>query len=91
MTEAEYNQQQQELQQMLEQQRKPFIIYTDYIGHCIFNALNQPDEHDIIDIATKPQLNLNLRGEYIDSKKVMFVRDTNGVFYKISIELLEAA
>jgi hypothetical protein len=76
-------------QQQLEEQElseMPFMAYCDYIAHRIKQSLNGPDPREIIMGAGSIKWDLGANGEYVSTKKHLFVVDKNRKAYKITVE-----
>ena len=74
---------QQQLQHQ-EQQAEP--AYCDYIAHITKNALNAPDPLAIVYGAGRIHWDLSPEGQFLSTKKHLFVVDCNGRHYKITVE-----
>jgi hypothetical protein len=76
-----YHQQQLEHQEQLSR-----LAYCDYIAHRIKETMNKPDPQKIIYGAGSVKFNLNAEGQFVSTKKHLFVTDCNGRMYKITVE-----
>lgn len=74
-------QQQLEHQQWLSQ-----LSYCDYIANCIKETMNKPDSEKIIYGAGSVKFDLNAEGQFVSTKKHLFVIDRNRRTYKITVE-----
>ena len=74
-------QQQLEHQQWLSQ-----LCYCDYIANRIKETMNKPDPEKIIYGAGSVKLDLNTEGQFVSTKKHLFVIDRNRRTYKITVE-----
>jgi hypothetical protein len=76
-------------QQQLEEQElteAPFMAYCDYIAHRVKEAMNGHDPRGIIMGAGSIKWDLGANGEYVSTKKHLFVVDRNRKSYKITVE-----
>jgi hypothetical protein len=80
-TQALHHQQQLEHQERLAQP-----VYCDYIASITKNALNARDPLALIMGAGPVFWDLSLEGQFLSTKKHLFVIDCNGRHYKITVE-----
>ncbi len=78
-----FHQQQLEHQEQLAQP-----AYCDYIAHLTKNAMNARDPLGIIMGAGRIHWDLSPEGQFLSTKKHMFVVDCNNRHYKITVEEL---
>jgi hypothetical protein len=83
---AALNHQQQLEQQEQEEKHFSFVSYCDYIAHRIKETMNGPDPRDIIVGAGSIKWDLGANGEFVSTKKHLFVVDRNRKSYKITVE-----
>ena len=76
-----YHQQQLEHQEQLSQ-----LAFCDYIAHRIKETMNKPDPEKIIYGAGSVKFDLNAEGQFVSTKKHLFVVDRNRRTYKITVE-----
>jgi len=76
-----YHQQQLEHQEQLSQ-----LAFCDYIAHRIKETMNKPDSEKIIYGAGSVKFDLNAEGQFVSTKKHLFVIDRNRRTYKITVE-----
>lgn len=80
-TQALHHQQQLEHQERLAQP-----VYCDYIANITKNALNARDPLKIIMGAGPVFYDLSPEGQFLSTKKHLFVVDCNGRHYKLTVE-----
>jgi hypothetical protein len=80
-TQALHHQQQLEHQERLAQP-----VYCDYIANITKNALNARDPLTLIMGAGPVFFDLSPEGQFLSTKKHLFVVDCNGRHYKITVE-----
>lgn len=74
-------------QQQLEQQEKlAQPVYCDYIANITKKALNAKDPLAIIMGAGPIHYDLSPEGQFLSTKKELFVIDCNARHYKITVE-----
>jgi len=76
-----YHQQQLEHQEWVSK-----FSYCDYIAHRIKETMNKPDPKKIIYGAGSVKFDLNAEGQFVSTKKHLFVVDRNRRTYKITVE-----
>jgi len=69
-----------------QQQAEYYPAYCDYIAKRIKDAMNGPHPENIIIGAGSVRWDLGANGEFVSTKKHLFVVDRNRKTYKISIE-----
>lgn len=73
-------------QQLQHQEQQAEPAYCDYIAHLTKNALNAPDPLAIVYGAGRIHWDLSPEGQFLSTKKHLFVVDCNGRHYKITVE-----
>ena len=62
------------------------LIYCDYIAHLIRHSLQMNDQSKLIGYVGAIKFDLGQYGEFLSTKKTLFLSDVNGMDYKITIE-----
>lgn len=73
----------------LTQPRETFLAYCDYIADRIKKGLTQDAENygSLIDNVGRVEMDLHPEGGYfVSTKKTVRVQDTNGKWYKVTVE-----
>jgi hypothetical protein len=73
-------------QQLEQQERLAQPVYCDYIANITKNALNARDPLALIMGAGPVFFDLSPEGQFLSTKKHLFVVDCNGRHYKITVE-----
>lgn len=79
---------QQQLEQQEQEEMATSLVYCDYIAHIIRERLNGSHPDNIIVGAGSIKWDLGNNGEFVSTKKHLFVVDRNRRTYKISVEEL---
>jgi hypothetical protein len=62
------------------------LAYCDYIAHLISGHIRHFDVENILFNVGRPQLDLDVDGVFVSTKKTITVTDKNNKTYKITIE-----
>jgi hypothetical protein len=76
---------QQQLDQQ-EQEASLHLAYCDYIAHRIKETMNAFDPQGIIQGAGSIKWDLGANGNFVSTKKHLFVVDRNRKTYKVTVE-----